>query len=569
MSPRNLSNAKKKRKYFISSKLKSIFGKKGAIGKIQIVLIIAIIILASFLATYWIGNGFSTEDNIIGTKGGFYLNIDSPLNGAVYTQGNNIDFRGGSLGGTLRQAILWDNDYNVGIPCNVIGTRFSVTIPGERLSPGLHTLVVQGQSVDGGWSEKTSVDIKIMEGGSGSNTMDFGENTIDNPPAGLFQPIIDIWNGITGQIEQGTGDNDLNGDNIDDRLQSSFLSPRYNPMNLPWMMIIIVLIIAGLLSLVVYYAFKYKKQNQYYKVRLAQNILSKPETRKWYTKLAVMPFRTKSVSEELMQTKQENLELKKKLGIIKSNVVKDRRNLLKKLDSMKDRRYKLLSQRQALIFKLREVNGFGGQGFFSNLGSKNPDSLSERKEDIRKTMELSDKRAKVSSNLNSLDYKMEEYNLEKEKLRLKDSLLRYRKENPEDAKGIRQYLKKISLLEAKQDMILDKYKKDIARANYERMQERKQFENIMEKIEKEKKELEKNKGVKILIVPKVKFRFKPKSKTGKEGRRVLLPQSEIPGVHRKLPPPPPGYLPRARPRQRPRPNRGIEYGRRKNKKRNK
>jgi hypothetical protein len=575
MSPRKSNNSNNIVRYSIKSKLNNSLKKKRYISKVQVILVVIILVLVSFLAYYWIGNGFSLNDNIIGTNSSFHLNIDSPLNGAIYTQGNTIEFRGGSLGGTLRQAILWDADYNVGIPCNIIGTKFSVMIPAERLSVGDHTFVVQAQSIDGGWSQRTSVDVYIAEGGSGEeSTMEFGESPyLDESPHGLFQPIYDIWDGIVGRVEQGTGDNDLNGDNIDDRLQSSFLSPRYNPMNLPLMLIIFFVIVACLICVAVFYLFKYKRKQQYYKTYIATKIASSPETRKWYTKLADMSFRRKEMADELFKSKKENVDLKRKLGVVQTSVTKDREKLVSKIDELNQKKYKLLSERQILMHQLRGNNARRISSFYNpgQLLNRSYDSrlstLDSKKNNIGKTMSLIDRNSSVSKKLTSLEHEMQKHQLEREKLIAQENLLKHKRANPSDIKGIKYYLNRIAKLQAEQAYVSDKYREELKIVNRQRDMERKRFADIMKKLEREKEELKREKGVKILVVPKVRFKSKPDSYMREAGRQLPPPHRHYPGVHPSLPPPSPGYV--SRDKNVPKFNRGMKYGRCKKKKTNK
>jgi flagellar basal body-associated protein FliL len=532
MSPRNKKNSKNDSSN--DSLFSSIFNKpkkkRGPIFKIQVVLIVIILILVAYLFSYWIGNGFSIGDNIVGTDGGFYLKIDNPHSGAVYNQGEVIKFTGGSMGGTLRQAILWDDAHNVGVPCNVVGTRFSVSIPGERLSPGLHTLVVQGQGVDGGWSQKTSVDIKIMESGPGGDTtMDFGEHPLsEDQPEGLFAPIQDIWNGIIGQAEQGTGDNDLNGDNVDDRLQASFLSPRHNPFNLPLMVILLAVIIAILVALILYYAYNYHKRKQDYKQKMAENISSKKATREWYLKLAALPLSFTEVGKKLKQTRLEKAALEKNLQSAKSKLAHERVNLSSKIARLDERRKTLLAKQKMLMNDLK-------QNRYNNVKSiidprrvigrpgNRLEAVDGRKNVLSRRKQLNDKRHEMAKKLAEIRYRAKRYDIEQKKLRARKNRLQYEEQYPEDERGINWFDRQIKNLKYEQDRLSDTYNHQLELEKMKRRRDQETFKSILKRLEKEKERLKEEKQVNIMVktgngsnrerkLPLSRFRKPPKNK---------------------------------------------------------
>ena len=88
---------------------------------IQYLAIVLIVVLIAFLAMYWMGNGFHLTDTIVSSSDDFYIRIDQPTSGSSFTQSHTFTIRGGSLGGTLSKVHIWDQAYNVGIPCNVLG----------------------------------------------------------------------------------------------------------------------------------------------------------------------------------------------------------------------------------------------------------------------------------------------------------------------------------------------------------------------------------------------------------------------------------------------------------------
>jgi hypothetical protein len=508
MSPRKY-NSKNKSRLFPKFRSKSAT-KRSKYFKIQIVLISIILIFVAYMVSYWIGNGFSLGDNVIGKQDGFYMNIDSPLNEAVYTQGHTITFSGGSLGGTLRQTIIWNDAYNVGVPCNVIGTQFSVRIPGERLFPGRHTFVVQGQNIDGAWSKTSSVDIIIMPSGDGEDTyVDWGEVPhYAHEPTGLFRPIVDIWDGIVGRAEQGTRFNDFNGDGIDDRLQSSPLSPRHNPLGLPIMLIIFALLIAGIVALIVYYSFNHYKRKEYHRVRVARKISSDKSARDWYLKLASLPLTESKLGEKLSKAERENILLKKDLQSSHAKLAYERSILSSKVARLDERRKNLLQQRQNLINKLRNANTKSLSTYFDprrHVGI-NPESkynaLDSRVNAVKKQMSFSEDKNKISEQLAKLNHKMQVYDVEMKKLRARDNLLKHIRDDPKDVKGSSWFARNIEGLKSEQNMLTDVYKYRLDNERIKREQDQKRFRDIVQKLEREKAELKKEKNIRILIEPK-------------------------------------------------------------------
>lgn len=315
---------------------------------IQYLVIVLVIVLVAFLALYWAGNGFSLSDNVIGASNDFRISIDSPGQGSTFTQADTINVRGGSLGGTLSRVILWDQAYNVGIPCNVVATTFAVQIDASELSPGDHTLVLQAQSTDGRWSHPASVDISIVAASSSTSPTYTEVEGTETP--GIFKPIYDIVDGISIQVEEGTGDNDLNGDNIDDRLQSSPLSPRYNAFNLPLMMIIIVIIIAVVIGLILYTYLKYVRIEKGTKIQLTRYMGETPERRSWYLRL-------RSMEPEVVEAKYSQLRQKEK-------------KLKHAYEQFKDRHQSLINQQQQLQRQLAEQSRKGNEQTSAHIASK-------------------------------------------------------------------------------------------------------------------------------------------------------------------------------------------------------
>ena len=464
-------NKKKQSKATHPSRLSLLLNRKNkTLFYIQLVCIIAAIVLVGFLVMYWVGNGFSTGDNIVGENGAFYLHIDTPTSGSQFSQGNTIYIRGGSLGGSLSKAIVWDTQYNVGAPCSVSLTQFSYAIFPNHVSVGKHTLAVQAQNVNGEWSQISYVEFEVKSGGL------IEPNFPSTPPStipNLFQPIIDIWNGITGHTEQGQGDNDWNGDNVDDRLQSSPTTPRYNPFNLPVTLIIIVILILIIIIVIAVLTMRYLKQRNAYKAEMAKYIAASPERRDWYLRLKTITARS-----------QKRTSVRDKLG------------------SLKRREQVILEKKQQVnkpTFQPRPLFRFGTfgksvQNKFAILSSKE-NRIKKAHQAMLQDSQLQQELANVRRNMRIVE-------LENNKLALQNKMSSYRRTAPRDDRGLRFFAKKIAQIEANQKHIDAEYK---AQLNYERSrraQERDRFSQILTDLNSEKKRISQEKSVKILIVPK-------------------------------------------------------------------
>lgn len=338
---------------------------------IQIVAVVLIVILIGFLVMYWVGNGFSFSDSVLFNAEDFYISVDTPASGSIYTPSDTISIRGGSLGGMLQKVHLWDQAYNVGVPCNVVGTTFAIELQPGTLSAGPHTLIFQAQAVDGRWSEPTSIDISI------SDPIDEGVGDtmgIEDTTPGLFQPIFDIVDGISISADEGTGDNDLNGDNIDDRLQTSFVSPRYNAFNLPLLLILIVIVVAILIVFLARRIFSYRRETfeerlQHKRDKLLQK--SKLREQKMQAKLEKehMDLQKKLAQARLEKTKTNNTRevnkkisaLNKRLQLLRSTYERQikeekksrlvqRQSFAKIIDRLRKEKAKISEQKAVKIF---------------------------------------------------------------------------------------------------------------------------------------------------------------------------------------------------------------------------
>ena len=503
---------KKKQKINSSfkSKLGSVFHSRNkTLLLIQIVCIIAVAVLIAFLLMYWGGNGFSTADNILGEKGDFYIRIDSPTPGSQFSQGNNIYIEGGSLGGQLSKAIIWDTQYNVGAPCSVSLTKFSYAIYPNHISLGKHTIAIQAQNVNGEWSQITYTDFEVKSGGLAAPSF---PSTPPSTIPGLFQPVVDIWNGITGHVEQGQGDNDLNGDNVDDRLQTSPYTPRYNPFNLPVTMIIMVIMILIVIIIIAFLIMKYVRQRGEYKSQMTKYIAASPERRDWYLRLKTITAKT-----------EPKASINNKIRILK----RKEEDILQK-------------QRTIKIVRVKPRISFGsiGRSIQSRLAS-----IQNREKNIKQSHQAKMMESQLAQQLRVVRHNRQVAQLEDNKLALQNNLLRLKRSNSIGTGNYGWFAKRLARIETQQQQLNEQHRREMEMERMQRANERNRFVDILSRLETEKKDLGQQKAVKILIVPK-----------GSE--RPKVPYNPF----------------RQRPAQQQfirRDNRGIAYGRRKKAKRKK
>lgn len=446
---------------------------------IQYLAISLIAILIIFLAMYWLGNGFSLSDSVVSSADDFYLRIDQPATGSAYTQSDTFSVRGGSLGGTLSKVNLWDQAYNVGIPCNVVGTTFAVEIDAGELSPGDHTLVIQGQATDGRWSQPTSVDITITES-LGTTEPDYTE-TGDNPFSNVFQPIYDIVDGVSIQAEEGTGDNDLNGDNIDDRLQASPVSPRYNAFNLPLMLVLIVAIIAIVLSFIIYYYLKYKETSSTHRISLTRYFGQSPERRKWYLKLQAL--KPSNISDKI------------------SNLKKLEQKVRQEKESLQQKQSNLLQKEREIKAQQRKTATFGQM--LSQTIQKKQARIEAQRRRLLQQQKLFKKESEIQQKLFNARHKMTMDNLRAKKISLQRQIYNAKLQDASN-RSLQRLSSKIASVENQMDSMKQRYERRLAEERAEKEKQRRTFGRILSKLRKEKEELSKQKSVKIFIGPKSK-----------------------------------------------------------------
>jgi hypothetical protein len=467
-------NKKKQNITSAKSKLASLLHKENkTLFIIEIVCIVAALVFGSFLVLYWVGNGFSTNDNILGINDGFYIRIDTPTPGSEFSQGNTIYIKGGSLGGALSQAIIWDTEYNVGAPCGVSATQFSYAIFPNHISFGKHTIGVQAQNVNGEWSQITYVEFEIKSGGllTPPNYPTVPASTIP----GLFQPLVDIWNGIIGHTEQGTGDNDLNGDNIDDRLQTSPFTPRYNPFNLPITLIIIVILIIIVAIVIAILLLRYLKQRGEYKMQMAKYIAASPKRRDWYLHLKAITDKKQSKS-----------------------VIIGRLNFLRKREQTILQKQEDLGRKQTGV-RPKPFFDFGtiGRSMQNRLVR-----LSEREQNIKKAHANKIRESNLIQQLEFVRHNMRVEQLENNKFVLQNQLLKIQRAKSLRGSNFNWFARRLAAIEAEQKQLKDQYRYQMQQEREKRNEERERFSSILTDLNKEKKQLANQKAVKILIVPK-------------------------------------------------------------------
>ena len=239
-------------------------------------IVVSIVIL--FLLSYYAGNGWHIgSDYIINTSEEIRVVIDSPGDQEVFYDGDNIEVTGSVWGAVGEQVLVWDDRYNIPLEASIAASRYGIELYADDLSVGYHTLCVQAMSTEGKWTAVRTVTIE-KKGTPLWHYESWSENNLPGPLGVIFRPVEEILKGCIVLVSGGTDPMDLNGDNIDDRLQQSPVPPRYNPLNLPMSgLIIFTLIILVVLVLIFYVVRPYIK----YKQRREKEIRRSPEQRTW------------------------------------------------------------------------------------------------------------------------------------------------------------------------------------------------------------------------------------------------------------------------------------------------
>jgi len=220
--------------------------------KFLTIALIAVAIVLVTLLSYYAVNGFSANDLFFNEHESVKLMVSKPSEGQSFYDGDSITVSGSMWGGIPNKVYVWDERYNVPIPCPVVASNFGVELYANDLSQGTHVLCFQGQATDGRWTPVQRISIEkvgstqqswIYMGGQKT----FVETYFPQPLAIIFRPVEQILVQTVVLITGGTSEDDLNGDNIPDELQQSPVSPRHNPMNVPMS----ALIVYGLIIFVI------------------------------------------------------------------------------------------------------------------------------------------------------------------------------------------------------------------------------------------------------------------------------------------------------------------------------
>jgi len=267
------------------------------------ILLIPILIFLLLLIMYYIGNGFSLNDNIVGTAEDFKVRLNKPDTGDTFYTGDDIVVSGSVWGGIPKKVIVWDEKYNIPIECHISGSYFNIRLYADDLSTGFHTLCVQAQADNGRWSRIETVSIEKKEGGRSGKT--WVESFFPPPIAYVFRPVEDIIRNIAVVVSGGTSPNDLNGDNIPDEVQQSPVPPRYNPMNLPLSVIIVFGLIILLILVVV---LKILHPILMWREKTKMEIHRSPTLRRWYLKMKALKNKELRARLKTEKTRRRRLE---------------------------------------------------------------------------------------------------------------------------------------------------------------------------------------------------------------------------------------------------------------------
>lgn len=206
----------------------------------KVIALYAILFTAFFvcLAIFVTGGGLSESQT-------FTLSFITPTEGETFTDGN-VYISGDAIGGVIKNVVVWDQKYNVGMPANIGINLWNINIPVNLFSKGTHVICVKAESTDGRWSPVICRTIN-------TNPTTYKEATgyiADTLPAGfgmIFKPAEVVGRSVVVLVSGGTASDDQNGDNIPDQFQQSPVSPNYNPSNVPILMSLVFVAIIVLL----------------------------------------------------------------------------------------------------------------------------------------------------------------------------------------------------------------------------------------------------------------------------------------------------------------------------------
>jgi len=281
--------------------------KKYTIG----IIVISIIIL--FLLGYYVGNGFNLNDVIINTHGDCRIILSGPADGAIYYNYDDIDISGMMWGGIPQKVLAWDERYNVPLSCVVSTASFGLTVSATDISEGEHTICVQGQTIDGRWTDVERVT--VMKRGTYFDATGqimprtWTETFFPEPIATIFRPVEEVLSSVVVIVTGGTSDDDLNGDNIPDEFQQSPVQPRHNPMNVPLSIIIIFSLIVIIILILIFYLIKPYMEHRYAR---ETEIRRSPEQREWALK--IQKGKEQKLQQKLSAEKRKRIKYERELS---------------------------------------------------------------------------------------------------------------------------------------------------------------------------------------------------------------------------------------------------------------
>jgi hypothetical protein len=261
-----------------------------------------------------------------------------------HVSGDSITFNGHVIGGTIDEVVMWDEKYNVGIQCGTSLSLWSLTIPLNRFSNGLHTMCIRAKNTDGQWSPivcrtiYTSVTIPL----SGPvYPTGYIADTLPSPIGIVFRPIEDVARNVIVYVQGGTAPDDQNGDNIPDQFQQSPITPNYNQSNVP---ILIVIVFASFVVLIIVVVFAVKEV-----LSRREERMSKWGWREWELNKAKMKEKDKFLKKEI--SRREKL----------INLIRDKQGMEQQLKQQKKEIHMLYKERQLFNNAIQKIKTSSGK----------------------------------------------------------------------------------------------------------------------------------------------------------------------------------------------------------------
>jgi len=258
--------------------LQKIRTKSNSGTKSKSLIIVACIITALiFFFSYMYLNG-----GVINERKTFTIGFDSPSEGTIFNEGQEITFSGHVIGGVIDRVIIWDERFNVGIECGHTVSLWQQNVGVDKFSVGTHVVCVRALCTDGTWSPVATRTIEVKTSTSSITALPLRLSSQMPQPLGIFfRPIEDIVDGIVVTIEGGTSSDDLNGDNIPDQFQQSPTGPSHNPMNIPMTTLIITILIFSALIIGIIMIQRTLSPFLSKREKRIETLQSKPDWRKW------------------------------------------------------------------------------------------------------------------------------------------------------------------------------------------------------------------------------------------------------------------------------------------------